>query len=166
MTPTENLNQPAAGNAPPISTTPPPTITPPPPTDPQPPDETASPAAGGPPAATGGPTVNAKEIHTAKYNHAETIHEIKQLVMVNKTGGSRTFSLTQESYTVQKADQEQIASLYVADPALIKDLRERLKTKRILIISGEAELGKRTLAIYLGSMIAEDQPKQIYGIDR
>src|SRR5690349_4201186 len=159
MTPADNLDQPAAGNAPP------PTVTPPSPPETTPPDPTASPAPGGPPTPTGGPTVNANEIHAGKYNHAETIHEIKKLIMVNKTGASRTFSLTNDGYTIQKADQEQIAALYVADPAIIKDLCERLKTKRILIISGEAEVGKRTLAIYLGSMIAEDQPKQIYGID-
>lgn len=49
--------------------------------------------------------------------------------------------------------QAEIAELFVGDPEEIARLRSSLVNKRILILSGESELGKTTTAIYLGGRL-------------
>ena len=50
--------------------------------------------------------------------------------------------------------QQEIADLYVGDAAEIERLRSLLFNKRVLILSGDSELGKTTTAIYLGTLLS------------
>ena len=52
--------------------------------------------------------------------------------------------------------QQEIAELFVGDPAEIERLRSALVERRILVLSGEGGLGKTTTALYLASLLSVD----------
>lgn len=65
----------------------------------------------------------------------------------------RHFSFS-EMWPIAAERQQEIAQLFVGDPDEIGRLHSFLVSKHILILSGEAELGKTTAAIYLGSRLS------------
>jgi hypothetical protein len=164
MTPPDNLTTPVVDTPlqPPVPPEPlPPTTSPPDdpnPAVPQPPDGS-------------GPTLTAGRVETKTLNLAKEINEIGKIVFNNRSGRSRPLHFKDDAYCVQKEHQEQIATLFVADPANVADLRARLNDKRILILIGEASTGKGTLAIYLGSLFAAksqsetEKSRQTYVLD-
>jgi hypothetical protein len=98
------------------------------------------------------------EAHAGKLNLANIIQEIGGIYFGDRSGFSniviRSFAFD-EIKPLTKEKQEEIASLFVADPSEVERLRRVLVEKRILILSGESGLGKATTAIYLGSLIVE-----------
>jgi hypothetical protein len=65
----------------------------------------------------------------------------------------RHFSFN-DIWRITKEKQQDIANLFVGEAAEIVQLRSRLINQRILVLSGESELGKTTAAIYLGSRLS------------
>jgi hypothetical protein len=120
------------------------------------------------PGENGGVNLIADRVETKTLKMAKEITEIENLVIHGRSGRTRDFEFKDDSDRIQKEAQDRIAALFVADPAHLDDLCERLDKKRILILTGEAGLGKRTLAIYLGGTVGATskneagEPRRIY----
>jgi hypothetical protein len=120
------------------------------PTEPQPPK---------PPTPTAAYT-QSTTIHDAKaekFNLANVIQDVT-VYLDSRHGLSnivlRSFAFN-EIWRITKEREEEIASLFVADPSEVESLRRVLVEKRVLILSGESGIGKATTAIYLGSLVAK-----------
>jgi hypothetical protein len=102
-------------------------------------------------------TTTITEAKGEKFNFANEIHDVT-VYLDSKHGLSnvsiRSFAFS-EIWRITKERQEEIASLFVADPSEVERLRRILVEKRVLILSGESGLGKATTAIYLGSLVSE-----------
>ena len=69
-------------------------------------------------------------------------------ILSSGTSPSTTFG------ALRKKSNKRSLELYVGDPAEIERLRSLIFNKRVLVLSGESELGKTTTAIYLGSLLS------------
>lgn len=132
------------------------------------------------PAAGTDVTLNAQEI-TGKTNVAGTINETHNYnegsnkiaetiqgdfsVTIQEIGGyfngGEGFSRTvirsfafNDLWRIREEEREELGGLFVADSAEIERLRCLLVEKRVLVLSGEAGLGKRATAIYLSGLVA------------
>ncbi len=101
-----------------------------------------------------GPKADIGDLKTDTFNLGEQINNIQKAVFTTRGGRARAFKFQDDAYSVHEEDQDLIASLFVADQAHVADLQDRLSKKRVLVVSGESGIGKRTLAIYLASLIA------------
>lgn len=97
--------------------------------------------------------LNAGSIETNTLNMAKEMMTVENLVVHNKSGRATDFEFKANADRIKQEAQDRIATLFVADPTHIADLRERLNETRILILIGETGLGKATLAIYLGGIV-------------
>jgi hypothetical protein len=86
----------------------------------------------------------------------ENVHKEVNYFFSGKPGSSniliRSFSFN-DIWRISSERQQEIAELFVGDPKEIEQLRALLVEKRILVLSGEPELGKTTTAIYLSSLL-------------
>jgi hypothetical protein len=106
----------------------------------------------------------AQEINETRNQLAENVKGDFKLEIENLTyllgdgqGFSRTVTRTftfKEDRRITEKEREELSSLFVADSGEIERLRCLLVEKRVLVLSGEAELGKRATAIYLSGLIA------------
>lgn len=94
-------------------------------------------------------------------SHESVIAQEYQKVVNNYFNGSQGFSNIlikhfefNDIWRITSDKQEEISHLYAGDPTEIERLRSLLFNKRILVLSGEAELGKTTTAIYLGNLLS------------
>jgi hypothetical protein len=76
----------------------------------------------------------------------------------NQQPGSSNIVIRQFSFNniwrISSERQQEIAKLFVGDPEEIEQLSELLVEKRLLVLSGESELGKTTTAIYLSNLLS------------
>ena len=67
----------------------------------------------------------------------------------------RTRITLSESWRITDEKKNELAKVFVADPKELERLRDLLNDKRVLILRGEAGLGKTSTAIYLAHAMAE-----------
>ena len=85
---------------------------------------------------------------------ANIIQEIE--IYFSGAGNRKKTRITLSEYwRITDVRMRELAQVFVADPKELKRLRDLLDDKRVLVLRGEAGLGKKTTAIYLAHLMAE-----------
>lgn len=73
---------------------------------------------------------------------------------------NRSYFKFDNIWLISEAEQAQIAEQFIADQSEIDGLRTLISQKRVLILTGEFRLGKRTTALYLAQSILKQAAAQ------
>src|ERR1700752_734698 len=83
----------------------------------------------------------------------DALDKVKPYNFPGSSARNRSYFKFDDIWRIREERQAEIAELFIADQSEIDCLRTLINQKRILILTGELRLGKRTTAIYLAHSI-------------
>ncbi|MGH9755039.1 MAG: hypothetical protein ACREA2_19860 [Blastocatellia bacterium] len=105
--------------------------------------------------------IKAKEIYTANQQEFnKTITNIRQIIMRGEAESFQPFS-ARMAMSISGKRAKEIADSYVCEPQVIEAFLTLLREKGIIVISGEANAGKGTTALYLSHRLRQEEAEPL-----